>query len=220
MGNGGIYLSKLYRLCEWITRLAYVNLLWITFSLFGAILFGFSPATVAMFTLMRKWVQGETDIPVFKTFWTTYKTEFLKSNLLGGALLLIGLVLFIDLRFFQSGTTTFSLVFSYIAIFLFFLFLITLLFAYPVFVHYNLSILQIIKNAFFLSISNPLSLFLMIIGITTIYVVMMYIPGLIPFFGGSLLSYVLMWSALQSFRKLEKDLMDDRKSNVESDPIS
>jgi uncharacterized membrane protein YesL len=207
VGSGGIYLSKLYRLCEWITRLAYVNILWIIFSLAGAILFGFSPATVAMFALIRKWVQGETDIPVFKTFLKIYKDEFLKSNLLGGALLVIGLVLFFDLRFFQSGTTMFSLVMSYAAIFLLFIFLITLFFAYPVFVHYNLSIFQIIKNAFFLGISNPLQLFFMIIGVAAVYVVMIYIPGLIPFFGGSLIAYIFMWSAFQAFVKLEKDYM-------------
>src|SRR5690625_6342583 len=55
-----------YTLANWIMRLAYVNILWIAFSLVGIIILGFFPATIGMFTVIRKWIQGDGDIPIFK----------------------------------------------------------------------------------------------------------------------------------------------------------
>ncbi len=70
-----------YRICTWIMRMAYVNLLWVAFSLLGLGIFGFFPATAAMFVVIRKWLSSEQDIPVFKTFWNAFKTEFIKINI-------------------------------------------------------------------------------------------------------------------------------------------
>lgn len=72
-----------YRFCEWVMRLAYLNLLWIGFSLAGAVVFGLAPATAAMFAVTRQWVMGNTDIPVFQTFFQTFKKEWAKSSVLG-----------------------------------------------------------------------------------------------------------------------------------------
>src|SRR5690625_1946818 len=96
-----------YTLANWIMRLAYVNILWIAFSLVGIIILGFFPATIGMFTVIRKWIQGDGDIPIFTTFWATYKKEFLKSNLLGLFLSLIGYILYIDFIFLRQGVTGF-----------------------------------------------------------------------------------------------------------------
>lgn len=74
------FVGVLYRTSEWIMRLVYLNLLWIAFSLLGIVLFGFFPATAAMFSVVRKWIMGETDVRVFKEFWQTYRKEFWKSN--------------------------------------------------------------------------------------------------------------------------------------------
>ncbi len=75
MQMGGI-MGGFYRVSEWIMRFAYVNILWGLFTLAGLVLFGFMPATVAMFTVIRKWLMGETDIPVFKTFFASFKKRF------------------------------------------------------------------------------------------------------------------------------------------------
>src|SRR5690625_1995366 len=65
--------GRLYRICEVITKFAYVNILWFVFTLLSLIIFGFMPATVALFSVTRKWVMGDMDVPVFSTFWGTYR---------------------------------------------------------------------------------------------------------------------------------------------------
>ena len=94
--------GRFLRICEVISRLAYANLLWILFTVLGLGIFGFMPATVALFTVTRKWVMGDRDIPVFKTFWNTYRKEFFKSTLFGVVLFAIGYIIYIDLAFHQQ----------------------------------------------------------------------------------------------------------------------
>ncbi len=69
-----------YRVSLIISKLAYVNVLWILFSLAGLILLGVAPATVALFSVTRAWARKEWDIPVFQTFWSVYKQEFWKAS--------------------------------------------------------------------------------------------------------------------------------------------
>src|SRR5690625_7732837 len=87
--------GRLFRLCEIVMRLAYVNLLWILFTVLGLGLFGIFPATVALFVVTRKWVMGDHDIPIFSRFWHNYRKEIFLSTLLGFFLFLIGFVIFV-----------------------------------------------------------------------------------------------------------------------------
>ncbi|MFL6557407.1 MAG: YesL family protein, partial [Bacillus sp. (in: firmicutes)] len=94
-------MQGLFTLTEWITKFAYVNFLWMGFSFLGLVIFGVSPATVAMFTIVRKWIIGEQDIPVFRTFWNTYKAEFLRSNGLGIVFVLLTGLILLDLYYMK-----------------------------------------------------------------------------------------------------------------------
>ena len=83
--------GKLYWTVELITLLAVLQLMWIGLTLFGLVLFGITPATVAMFTTLRKRLQGEDDLKLLvKTYWKTYKIEFISSNKIGIIILSIG----------------------------------------------------------------------------------------------------------------------------------
>ena len=62
----------IYNVLEWITRFAYLNLLWILFSLAGGVIFGFFPATIAMFAIAREWLKGNRNTN-FNTFWKHYR---------------------------------------------------------------------------------------------------------------------------------------------------
>jgi uncharacterized membrane protein YesL len=204
MGVTG-WAGRLYSISEWIMRLAYVNLLWIFFTLAGLILFGFVPATVGMFTVVRKWIMGEEDIPVFKTFWQAYRSEFINANLLGLYLVMIGFIIYFDLRFFQAQNGILFLVLFYVSIGIFFIYLTSLLFFFPVFVHYDLKGVKYIKQSFLIAISHPFQSILMVVGVLAGYYIMMLFPGLIPFFGVSVLAYVLMSMAYRIFTKIERD---------------
>lgn len=188
--------------------LAYVNLLWFTFTIVGLVAFGIFPSTASLYTVVRKWMVQGTDTPVWKTFWGTYRKEFLKANLVGYLFLLIGWLLFIDLKFFQHQGNVFGLVISYVFVIAFIIYMVMALFLFPVFVHYDLKILKYLKQTFFIVMLRPLEVIFAVIGSIGVYYLMIYVPGLIPFFSMSLLAYVTMWSAYRAFEKISLKFND------------
>ncbi|MFB3171181.1 YesL family protein [Neobacillus sp. 179-C4.2 HS] len=194
-------MSGLYTLTEWITRFAYVNLLWIGFSLLGLVVFGISPATVAMFTIIRKWIMGDNDFPVFQTFWNSYKKEFLRGNRLGLVIALLAYIIFIDLNYIKLDTIIQIPLYLII-----FAIVMTILYIFPVYVHYNVTFIQLFKNSFFIMMVNPLSSILMLIGFVALFFVMKFLPALSFFFGGSLSAGIIMSSCYLAFQKIEKKL--------------
>ena len=196
------FLGSLNRLLEWISRLAFLNLLWISFSLLGLVIFGFFPATVAMFAVARKWMLGDDELSIFKTFWTTYKREFFKSNLLGIILIAIGLILYIDFQFVLHSSNSFVSI-LYVPLFIITLIFISMLFyIIPIFVHYDMKMTQVIKTSFFVMIMNPLSTFYMLIGSFGIIFVLSYAPPICILYSGNLLALFIMKPATTAFEKI------------------
>jgi uncharacterized membrane protein YesL len=198
------FMESLNKLLEWISRLAFLNLLWISFSLLGLVIFGFFPATVAMFAVVRKWMLGNDEMSIFKTFWTAYKREFLKSNILGVIIVAIGLILYIDFQFVLHSSSSFVSI-LYVPFFIITLIAISCVFyIIPIFVHYDMKISQVIKNSFFVMIMNPLSTFYMLIGSFGICFVLSYAPPICILYSGNLLALFIMKPATNAFEKINQ----------------
>ncbi|NGP44423.1 YesL family protein [Bacillaceae bacterium SIJ1] len=215
------FMGTLYSICEWIMRLAYVNILWICFTFLGLIVFGFGPSTAALFAVTRKWVQGEHEIPVFKTFWSEYKNEFLRANILGVLLLVVGFILWADFRILNTQDTgSWGIFIQYFLIVATFIYLTMTLFFFPVFVHYDLKLFQYLKQTLLIAISRPGEILMMIAGSLVVLLVMQQFMGLIPFFFGSVLAFVVMWCANRAFRKIEEkaQALREREAEAEAEP--
>ncbi|WP_251551465.1 YesL family protein [Neobacillus muris] len=195
--------GALYKLCEWVLKLAFINVLWLAFSIAGLVVFGVFPATIAMFVIVRKMLMGEFDVPVFKTFWGSYKKEFIKSNLLGLILVILGYFLYVDIHLLQNTGGYLNLIY-YPVLLICLGYVLTVCYVFPTFVHYDLKVHQVLKTAFYIMLFNPLSTALMAIGAVAIYLLMTTVPGLIPLFCGSVLAVILMWSAFFAFSKVER----------------
>lgn len=198
------FVKVYYGFCVWAMRFAYVNLLWIMFSLLGLIVFGFMPATVAMFAVVRKWILKDDDIAVFGTFCKVYRKEFIKANLLGIILFGIGYLLTVELHVLQAQDSLIYLIASFGVIALFILYLIVLFYFFPIFVHFNLNPYQYITWPLVIGLIHPILTICLLVGVFLIdYITFLAIPALVFFFGGSITAYVLMWGASQTFSKFE-----------------
>ncbi|MCT2537042.1 YesL family protein [Aquibacillus koreensis] len=195
---------SLFAATEWIAKFAYINLLWMLFTIVGLVIFGFYPSTIAMFTIMRKWIMGNSDLAVFKTFWNTFKKEFLKSNLLGLFITIVGIIIYINLQYMQLNRGT-LMELTHIPLYLFIIvFALTLLYLFPVYVHYDVSLFQMFKNALLIMFINPLYNIAMIAGIAITLYALYYIPGTLFFFGGSLVGFLVMATCFQAFQKVDQ----------------
>src|SRR5699024_8438852 len=71
-----------YRFSVWTLRLAYVNFCWILFTLLGLVLFGFMPATAAMFSIVRKWI-GQRRHSSFYNISKTFQEKLYRNEWIG-----------------------------------------------------------------------------------------------------------------------------------------
>ncbi|MCT8139612.1 YesL family protein [Anaerobacillus sp. CMMVII] len=201
MEMGG-FMGGFYRISVHISRLAYINVLWIMFTLLGGVVLGIMPATVALFAITRKWVNGE-DVSILKSYWKYYKTEFIKSNLLGLFLYIMIVLLYTNFMLLQNDVFWMDLV-RYVLFFLTVLFVITVLYLFPIYVHYQLKLSHYVRDALIIGLGYPVHTVLMAVGIFALQFVFMKIPGLIPFFAVSTTSYFVMWLVNGTFVHIEK----------------
>lgn len=200
MANNRI-IHKMYDLCGWIAKLMYLNILWMIFTLLGLIIVGFFPATVAMFSITRKWLMKE-EVSIYKTFRKIYMEEFFKANMLGYILGVIGYIFLLEFKFFQMTADPLLRPIAYLFVLLLIIYLAVILYAFPVFVHYDMKLFSYIKYTFFMAMGRIFQSFVMIMSSVIVYFIFSYIPGLIPFIGGSVFSLLLMWISSKSFPQM------------------
>ncbi|MBS4220216.1 YesL family protein [Bacillus sp. FJAT-49711] len=203
------FIGGLYKLGDWIIRLVYINILWSLFILAGAIVLGIMPSTAAVFSIMRKWMKGEEDIPIFKTYLEAFKQEFAKSNLIGLLLGILLLIFYIDYKVIVISEGTSFQILALILIPVLLLFCFMCLYIFPVFVSYNMKLLQYFKYSFLFAFASPLSTLMMIIGLFFTTILEIMVPGLIVFFGISAPAFVIMASANRAFGKVKHKVKGD-----------
>ncbi|GGC83979.1 hypothetical protein GCM10007216_13260 [Thalassobacillus devorans] len=199
----GRLLNGVLVFCKWITHFAVLNLLWIGCTFLGGIIFGIAPSTAAMYAVSRKASLRGEDIPVVKTFWRTYRKEFLRSNALAFTLIVIGLVWYFDLHFFRQFEGGIYTVLTYLMMLFGLTYIILLMYILPVFVHYDLKLFQYIKQALLIAFLHPANLIVMLIGSLSTYYFFISFPGFIPIFGFTIFAHLNMWLAFKCFENVE-----------------
>lgn len=218
-----------YRISEWIMRLSVINVLWIIcgipFFLLGLILlqaqstdqvlqtlilmavvspFTLFPSTAAMFVVARKWLTGEEDTPLFKTFFRGYKENFVQSMLGGFIYMLLAVILYTNFRFYGTQGGSFGIL-RFLVLSLSVLLFISFFHFFSIMSHLHMKLLQIVKNALLITIGNPIrSISMIILNGTVIYVSLAVFTFLIPFFMGSLIAVVSFWHFNLIFGKLQE----------------
>jgi uncharacterized membrane protein YesL len=191
--------------CEWIWRVILVNLYWVAFTILGLGIFGFFPASIALFTIVRKWLRKESDLPVWATFKQVYFKEWKRSNGIGLVFYSIGLFLFVDIRIVEQVMTG---VFASFLLIIFYIFVFVLLLAvgnfFSLYVHYELPTKEYIKQSFLFTITGLLSTIWIGAGLLVIGMLLIRMPGLIPFISGVAPAYWMMRVNLIRFNTLEK----------------
>jgi uncharacterized membrane protein YesL len=195
------FMKGILSVSEWVMRLVYVNILWIVFTLLGLVILGFFPATTAMFAIVRRWVMKE-ELPVFKTFWTTYKSEFLKSNLLGLLIIVFGFFMYSNIKIVEATTVPLLKLVYIPNVICILIYSLTLLYIFPVFVHFDVGLKDVVKNAIVLMTVNPIATFTMAVLTSLFYFILYQFPGLIPFFSGSVPAFLLMFFCSHVFTKI------------------
>ncbi|UKS24033.1 DUF624 domain-containing protein [Paenibacillus sp. HWE-109] len=222
-------MGGLYRISEWIMRLSVINLLWLIcsipvffFAFMGlvspspdalksmlpilAILAPFTlfPATSAMFAVARKWVTGEEDVPLLKTFFRSYKENYLQSMVGGIFFVIIFVVIAVNYFFYlKQGSSLRVLAILFIAFTV--IIIISLFNFFSIMVHLHMKIFQILKNSILITIGNPINSIVLLICNGVIFYICLtkFNFFLVVFFMGSIMATFSFWQFNRSFTKLQ-----------------
>ncbi|BBI32595.1 YesL family protein [Cohnella abietis] len=232
-----------YRLSEWIMRLSVTNVLWLitsfpfwlmviiflgakdTEQLKAVIIplaivapFTLFPATSAMFSVARKWVLGDTDVPLFKTFFRSYKQNYLQAMIGGIIYALLFAILIIDFQVYLKQISGFQII-AYLFVALLLLLLISLLHFFSLLSHFHMKTIQLLKNALILTIGRPIRSLIMAIGAAAVIFMSTRFTFLIPFFFGSMIAVYTFYNFNLVIQKmmLLKDAAEAETSETEED---
>jgi uncharacterized membrane protein YesL len=149
--------------------------------------FTFFPATSAMFSVARKWVMGDTDVPLFRTYFRSYKTNF-KQAMVGGIIYaVLFAILIIDYQVYLTNIRGLGIV-AYLFIALMLLLVVSLHHFFSLLAHFHMKTMQLLKNALVLTIGRPIRSIMITLGTLAVLYISSRFTFLIPFFFGSVIA--------------------------------
>lgn len=190
---------------EWIWRVVAINFCWIGFTILGLGIFGFFPASVALFTIVRKWLKKDTDAPLLKTFSRVYFKEWKRTNGIALVYYALALFFFIDIRIVMELMTgmfsIFLLVFLYVVSILL---VLSVGYFFALYAHYELSTKDYIKQSFFYATTSISTTIWIGAGLFTVGFLIFKVPGLLLFISGVAPAYWMMVVCMNRFQQLER----------------
>ncbi|ADU28771.1 YesL family protein [Evansella cellulosilytica] len=219
------FVGGVYALFEWIMRFSVINLLWLLFNL--PILFFivnlifaqtiadfilllipiiilipilFFPATTAMFASARSWIVDSEDLPLIRTYWRFYKSNYKKSCLGGIMLTILWVICVVDVYYFAQYNMPLMYVFIAMGLILF---VYTINF-FSLLSHYEMKLFALLKNTLLVTVASPL-LFLTVVLSSALILYMSFevFPFLIPFFTGAIIAFLSFSAFYRFYLKIE-----------------
>lgn len=231
-----------YKITEWIMRISGSNLLWLicslpfffflvvrlqvlqipelegeTATLYGmGILAPFTlfPATAALFTVVRKWVMGESDLGIIKLFFKGYKENY-KQSMLGGIFYTALIVIMYFAYYFYMNQMQDLQVIGVIMLVLMVLLLLSLFNFFSIMTHLYMSTKEVIKNAVLLSIIKPFRLLSTAICVVALGLLTFRFSWLIMFGFASLSALVAFFNFYNGYAKIQEKAEKMRAAEAE-----
>lgn len=206
-----------YKFSEWVAKYMYITILWFLFTLLGLVLFGITPATVALFAVIRKWVQKE-EVPIFQTFYKQYKENFIKANIIGIILMAVGYFISIEYLILRGQTGLMYYMANLFVIAQMIFYIIILLYIFPIYAHFNIEkFIDYFKWPFIIGIIHPiLTVLLFVVTSIIMFLSYYFLPIPLNLLGVSISAYVLSYGAAFTFGRYEKHNEYDENNTVEN----
>lgn len=196
----------MHRVLGWISKMAFLNILWIIFTLTGIIVFGFFPASVALLMVFRD-IKSGNEKSLFKSFLHYYVQNFPAGNVYGYVLVIVNVAV-ISLVYLMSGEVPAFVLSAMYAILL--IIFIMSLYVLPVFSYFEATFFNHMKLAAIMALANPAASFVLLtlfagnVGIIMYTNILILFPFLFLFFmfsGSFLLAVTIL---LPVFKRVEE----------------
>ncbi|MFB5660407.1 YesL family protein [Alteribacillus sp. HJP-4] len=183
-------------------QLIVFHLLWFFLTLAGLFVLGFFPATAALFAVMREMIMEDEDEPNYKLFLKKFKSEFVMANVMGYVLVAAGIILYLDFRVLQLLENNFlQVTLASITFVVGVIYVLVLLYIFPIFSHFRLSFWMYIKYSVVLAVARPFQTIFIGAGLAVFIFLYINLPVLMMLFGLSPAAYMVTKVASRSFPK-------------------
>ncbi|GAE07926.1 hypothetical protein JCM10914_4174 [Paenibacillus sp. JCM 10914] len=161
------------------------------------------PATAALFTVVRKWVMGNPDVSVFKTFFSGYKENYKQSMIGGFVYTLLFVIMYVDYTVYMTQLDGFQLVGIVMLVLLIVLF-VSLFNFFSMTVHYEMKTTQLLKNAVLLTLIRPFRVFSTLAGSAIVIYIGMQMPVLFVIFLFCIIALLAFFNFYATFTKMQE----------------
>lgn len=238
-------MGGLYRITEWISRIAFSNILWALCSvpfLFAAVMkmimmgsgtgganeqitlnwvlgvlapFTVFPATAALFTVVRKWVMGNTDVGTFRTFFQGYKENYFKSMLGGLIYTVLFVVMYVDVTVYMTQMANFRIVGILMLVLMIILF-VSMFNFFSIVVHYQMSFKEVVTNSVLLTIARPIRVFSTLIGAAVLVYIGLRYTVLYALCIPTLIAMLAFFNFYATYNKLQLQVEKKKQEELEA----
>ncbi|WP_299744332.1 YesL family protein [uncultured Rossellomorea sp.] len=191
----------------WIWKTIQLNLTWFLHIVMGGVVLGIFPATVSLFAITRKWLQGGRDEPFFNEYHHYYKRNFWKVNSLGWIYFSVGLFLSVDLYLVTQLKGIMALFSTVLILFICILYVFSFLYFFPYYVHFDQSFKHYLYQPFIMTIISFKQNLILSIGLTMVGYLIYQMPGLIPFALGVMPAYWVMKVSMNRYKQLHVEMI-------------
>lgn len=188
----------IHRSCNWIYRLAYLNLLFIISCLPIITVF---PATAALFGVVRQWVK-KNDPPVFTTFKKLFFENFKQSMILGIGFTSLMTLFIADFYLLNKILGTKEILFISSVVIGFFL-ILSMLYISPLMVNGYYSTKQLVRTSFQIAIYKPLLTIINLLTLAGLIYFSLRFSTFILFFFFSVSAFITYWISERKFSALQ-----------------
>jgi uncharacterized membrane protein YesL len=171
--------SRFYRWMDTATNFFLLTILWLVVSI---PIITFFPATTAMFGVFRAWEDNE-GAGIIGPFFAAFRQRFVQSLLVGLVWAIIGGILLVDVFATRRMTTAVALPLFIATLSLTLFYTMLTIYIYPILANARTSALGVIKNAFLLSLSQPLLSLFTTFGLLLFAVALWIFPVMIIILG-------------------------------------
>lgn len=201
-------INQLAQYLEWVMKFAYLNILWLGFTLLGVGLFGFFPATMTSFILLKSFiVDGETEWTA-QDFFICYKKLFFRSNKLGCICWLILGSLGINFHIVLTSEEPLFIGLRIPILLAIIGTLSMLVYVFPINVYWGRSIYQTFFSAGCFALAFPVQTAKVLAFLILIACIGFLFPMFLLFFSGSVSMYLVLKNYVLLQKKIDKQSME------------
>ncbi|WP_423188897.1 YesL family protein [Alkalibacterium sp. f15] len=203
--NGGS-MDMIMKALDWLVTLAYLNLLWLGFSLLGLIVLGVGPATFAVHSIVKKKLKQGDLSHIFTKFKHEFKKHFKDGNIYFGLVTAATLFIYVDIRVIQAlpQNSFIQIVVLPALIILSALVLIVATFTLGIYFEFDHPLLKSIKDGFWLALISPVAGLVMVHTFLVGFLIYAYIPALMLFYSLSFYAFITQWVMSKTFKRIKK----------------